>query len=476
MTIKEIKSLKQAEQAMKNATEESKFLIEKLNKSGFEAYVVGGSVRDSFLGLPISDIDIATSATPDEIKEVFGEYTSLENGLKHGTVPIIVKGTMYEITTFRQDGEYEDSRRPNEVFFTRSFEEDVKRRDFTINSLGYSPLKGIIDFEDGISDLMSKKIKAVGNADERFSEDPLRIIRGLRFASKLGFTIEEETKKAMFENKEKLKSVSAERLSTELKGLLVGKDAFKVINDNKDIIAVLVPELEKTFNYDQQNPHHIFSLWKHSLLVMSNANSKKHPVEFKLAGLLHDIGKPNTFQMNEIKKQANYFGHEEESAKIAEEILRKLKFSNKEIAKVAGLILDHGLEISEKPYKIKKNIYEMGTERFLDMIDFQIADNSSKLNSHNEKVAKLERIKDFAQEYIKQDPILSHKQLKVTPQELIEEGIKGKNLGETLNYLVLQVISGTKNEKESLISQAVRKNLWTTKQKKSQETETSSAL
>ena len=322
----------------------------------------------------------------------------------------------------------------------------------------------------------SKEMKIANNIHSSILEDPAIIMRVIRMYSETGIAINKETKLEIFKNKDKLKLVSCEDIHENLKGIILGEFALKVMNEYRDIISVIIPEIEVMFNYEELTPGNILYLWTHSLIVMDNANSEKYPFEFKLAGLLHDIGKPNTFQMNEIKKQANYFGHEEESAKIAEEILRKLKFSNKEIAKVAGLILDHGLEISEKPYKIKKNIYEMGTERFLDMIDFQIADNSSKLNSHNEKVAKLERIKDFAQEYIKQDPILSHKQLKVTPQELIEEGIKGKNLGETLNYLVLQVISGTKNEKESLISQAVRKNLWTTKQKKSQETETSSAL
>lgn len=243
----------------------------------------------------------------------------------------------------------------------------------------------------------SKEMKIANNIHSSILEDPAIIMRVIRMYSETGIAINKETKLEIFKNKDKLKLVSCEDIHENLKGIILGEFALKVMNEYRDIISVIIPEIEVMFNYEELTPGNILYLWTHSLIVMNNANSEKYPFEFKLAGLLHDIGKPNTFQMNKLKQQADYPGHEEESAKIAEEILRRLEFPKKEIAKIAELIRNHGLEISEDPYEIEKSISKIGLERFMDIIDFQIANKYEK-NTYeilgDKRVDKLKKIKD----------------------------------------------------------------------------------
>lgn len=429
-------------------------ILNKLNEANFEAYFVGGSLRDAVLGLPIHDVDITTSAIPDETMEVFSAHKIIPVGLEHGTVVVIMDDEPIEITTFRHDGEYSDGRRPDDVTFTKSLEEDLQRRDFTINALAYNS-DGLVDLVGGLDDIDNKMIRAVGDADKRLQEDPLRIMRGLRFASKLEFNMEDKTKKAILDNRSLLRNVSAERIQKELDGLLLGKNAKGVLNEYSSVISEVVPEIEQMIGFDQQNPYHHLDAWEHSTTVVENANND---IAHKLAAVFHDVGKPGVKTYNEEKKYASYLGHAEESAKIAEEALTRLKYDNKTKERVLNIIIDHDFQLSTKPYKIKKAIYELGPDRFQDMVDFKRADDMSKDLNYRNELSKYDQVNKIAKDFLANNPILSHKDLDIKPKDLMDLGLKGKDIGDTLNELALLAIGGHANEREKQI-EYVKKNI-----------------
>lgn len=435
------------DEKLKNTFDEKhRSILDKLNKANFQAYFVGGSLRDAVIDLPINDVDIATSATPDEVISVFSEHQVLPIGIEHGTVAIIIDGEQIEITTFRHDGEYSDGRRPDEVTFTTSLEEDLKRRDFTINALAYST-DGLVDLANGLDDIDGRLIRAVGSAEERFQEDPLRIMRGLRFASKLGFNIEEKTEQAIFKNKHLLKNVSAERLQQEFNGLIMGQNSKEVLVKYSSVISEFIPEIKPMIGFDQKNPHHLYDVWEHSASVVENANDD---VVHKLAAIFHDSGKPSTF-VEDDKGVGHFLGHAEESMEIAEQAMTRLRYSNKEKQKVLDLIEDHDGNLSTKKYKIAKRIYEVGPERYLDSLDFIRADDKGKNLAHRDRFDKLDKMEKIAKDYLADSPILSHKDLAISPKDIINLGFQGKDIKEALDKTALLVISGHKNEKESQI-------------------------
>lgn len=428
-------------------------ILKRLNEANFEAYFVGGSLRDAVLGLPINDVDITTSAIPEKTMEVFSDYKVIPVGLEHGTVAMIVDGEQIEVTTFRNDGEYSDGRHPDEVTFTNSLEEDLQRRDFTINALAYNQ-EGLVDLVNGLDDIDERLIRAVGDPAKRFQEDPLRIMRGLRFASKLSFDIEENTGKAILENKGLLKNISAERIQQELNGLLLGKNANSVLTKYSSVISEVIPEIKNMIGFDQQNPHHHLDVWEHSSSVVDNA---KDDIAHKLAAVFHDSGKPSTYVFNEEKQIANFLGHAEESVKIAEKALTRLKYDNKTKTRVLNIITDHDFNLSTKPYKIKKAIYELGSDRFQDMVDFKKADDKSKNLEFKNDLHKYDEVERITKEYLAGNPILSHKDLDIKPKDLMDLGIKGKAIGDTLNELALLTLGGHANNREKQI-EYVRNN------------------
>lgn len=442
--------MKTVNEKMKNSLNDNEtFAITKLIENGYEAYAVGGCVRDVILDEENNDVDITTSATPEEIVEVFEGFTTLDVGLKHGTVPVIINGEMIEITTFRIDGEYSDSRRPDSVSFTTSLQEDLMRRDFTINSLAYNEEKGIVDLVEGIKDIENKVIRAVGNPEERFNEDALRIMRGLRFAAKLNFSIEKETEKAMFKHKDLLKNISAERLHTEFNKLIMGVNAKNILVKYAEIIAVFIPEIKPMIGFNQQNPNHIYDVWEHSAVVVQNA---KADIAHKIAGVFHDIGKPHTFTIDEVKGFGRFFGHAQVSVEITDAIMRRLKYPNKLRERVLNIIEDHDENLSTKPFKIKKAIFEKGVDRFFDMTEFKKADDSAKNPSKLSSYSNYEKIEGIAKEYLSGSPVITHKDLAISPKDIIELGFKGPEIKQALNNVCLLVISGHKNEKESIVS------------------------
>lgn len=423
-------------------------VINELNKKGYKAYIVGGTVRDVVLGKENKDVDIATSATPQEVMEVFKNFTTIDVGNEHGTVPVIVNHEQIEVTTFRHDGDYSDGRRPDSVTFTRNLKDDVVRRDFTINALAYSKEDGVVDYVGGLKDIENKLIKAVGSAEERFNEDPLRILRGLRFASKLGFSIETKTAEAMFANKHLLKNVSKERIQKEFNGLLMGADAKTILMDYKEVLAEIIPGIKPMFNFDQKNPNHIYDVWEHTVNVVQNA--KQDPAH-KIAAVYHDSGKPATFKFNEQKGTGQFFGHSEVSAEIAKKSLKELKYPNKLIERVVNIIIDHDENLSLKPYKIKKAIYGKGVSRFFDMLDIKTADDSAKSSLKMKTYTNYEKAREIAEEYLSGTPILTHKDTAIEAKDIIELGFKGKEIQETLDKVAFAVMGGTKNEKSVLI-------------------------
>lgn len=423
-------------------------ILDRLNSAGFPAYVVGGSVRDSVLDIPTNDVDITTSATPEEVMEIFSEYRVIDSGHNFGTVPLLVNGEPVEITTFRHDGEYSDGRRPDEVTFTKNIEDDIIRRDFTINAIAYNE-EGIVDLVGGVKDAEDGIIRAVGDPNERFKEDPLRIMRGLRFASKLDFEIDKETENAIINNKYLLKNVSAERLQSELNGLIQGQSADKILTKYSSVITEITPSLKPMVGFDQKNPHHIYDVYEHSAVVVKNADDD---IAHKLAGLFHDSGKPATFVYNEKRERGQFIGHADESVVIADKALRDLKYSNKMRERVLNIIIDHEEQLSTKPYKIKKNVYEKGPERFFDMINFKRADDSAKNPEKMGTYANYDKIESIANDFLENDPILSHKDLDIKPKDIIDLGYKGPQIKAVLNELCLLTIGGHKNDRDNQIA------------------------
>lgn len=424
-------------------------ILRNLNSSGHQAYIIGGSIRDNALDMPSNDVDIATSATPEETIEVFNEYEYLTDGNEHGTVPIIVNGEALEITTFRQDGEYSDGRRPDKVTFTKSLEEDVMRRDFTINAIAYNEEDGIVDLVGGVADIENRIIRTIGDPDKRFKEDPLRMMRGLRFASTLGFNIDNETEKAIINNKDLLKNVSSERLQSEFNKLIKGQSASEVLTKYPKVISTFIPEIEPMIGFDQRNPNHIYDVWEHTAVVVQNSDDD---LAHKLAGVFHDIGKPSTFTYDEEKQTGRFFGHAEESVKIADKAMRNLKYENNIRERVLNIIEDHDRHLSQKPNKIKVEIFNKGPERYFDMINFKRADDSAKNPNKKDMYGDYDKIENIAKEYLKGNPILSHKDLAIKPKDIVDLGYKGPEIGEALNQLSLLAISGHKNERESQIN------------------------
>ena len=284
-------------------------VLRRIETAGRQAYVVGGAVRDILMQKDPSDYDITTSATPSEIMEIFGQEHCHPTGLEHGTVTVVLDGVPMEVTTFRIDGDYQDFRHPDDVVFTRSLEEDVKRRDFTINSQAMDKDGEIVDYCGGIEDIRAKVIRTVGSADRRFGEDALRILRGLRFASETGFRIEEDTEEQIHKQSGSLSLLSAERIWKELTRFLCGENCVKVLREFADVFAVVIPEIRPMFGFEQHNPHHIYDVWEHTLVAMEHTQQDLIP---RLTMLLHDIGKPSCFTMDE-KGVGHFMGHQKHS-------------------------------------------------------------------------------------------------------------------------------------------------------------------
>ena len=439
-------------------------IIDVLMKNGYEAYAVGGCVRDSILGRKPEDWDITTSAKPEQVKALF--HRTIDTGIQHGTVTIMLDKDGFEVTTYRIDGEYEDSRHPKNIEFTSDLEEDLKRRDFTINAMAYNPKDGLVDIFGGIEDLDKKVIRCVGNPKDRFSEDALRILRAVRFAGQLGFSIEEETKAAIVEMAPSLKNISAERIRTELDKLLMGKHPELMITAAETgICKVVLPEFDVMLAQEQNNPHHIYNVGEHSLqAVMRLSKEYKDSPEYdkKLHSilawtmLLHDVGKPLCYTVDE-KGIGHFYGHGEKSAETAKKILKRLKFDNYTIDTATRLIKWHDYRFSSKPASVRKAANKIGTDIMELLFIVQRLDIlAQNPDTHEEKLEKLEETKALYEEIKKAGQCLNLKDLKMNGRDLMEAGFeKGKQLGVILEFLLGKVLENPAlNEKETLLGLA----------------------
>lgn len=434
-----------------NAYDTANELIRLISKYGYEAYLVGGCVRDYIMGRECDDIDIACSAKPNQLEEILDRLNIkyIETGIKHGTVTVHYKESCFEVTTFRTDGEYTDNRHPEKVSFVSSIDDDLARRDFTVNAIAFNEDKGFVDLYGGRKDIESKTIRAVGDADKRFKEDALRIMRAIRFQSVLGFDIEEDTKKAIFDNMDLLKNVSSERIFVELKKLLSGKNVFKALVEYKEVIAVILPEITRTFDCPQNTRWHIYDVWTHTCKAVEMV---KNEPELRFIMLLHDIGKPFA-RTTDCKGVDHFKGHQAISGEMAEPILKRLKVSNDFYNRVMTIIPIHDIHIGSDKRKIKKLLSMLGKDAFQDLIDVKRADKlaqnpemtGDELESLNNREAVFNAIIAGGEAY-------SVSQLDINGKDISSLGFKGKEIGEALNKLLDAVIDEkVENKKEKLI-------------------------
>ena len=431
--------------------------ISMLEKSGFEAYAVGGCVRDALLGKNPTDFDITTSAKPEETKAVFKNEHVIETGIKHGTVTVLMNGEPLEITTFRIDKNYSDNRHPEEVEFTRSLSEDLARRDFTVNSLAFNEKTGIIDLFGGVSDLEHGIIRAVGEPDLRFDEDALRIMRALRFASVLGFKIEEKTAASLSEKAALLKNVSAERLFSELEKLLCGKNAAKIILEHPVPFFEIIPELSVLKGFDQHHFRHNLDALEHTLAVLESVPPEK---TLRLAALFHDISKPLCQSFDETGT-AHYYGHAQKSAEIAESVLRRLKADSETVKTVSELIRHHEDRFEPSKKAVKRLLSKTSLDFYEKLLSLMEGDEMGKKEEFRLSKSVFEEFRRLSAEIIEKEECFSLKNLALSGADLISAGFEpGKKMGEILGILLEKVIEGElPNEKEALLEFAKTYNI-----------------
>lgn len=452
------------------------YIINELMANGYEAYAVGGCVRDSILGKEPEDWDITTSARPIDVKRIFRR--TVDTGIQHGTVTVMLDKEGYEVTTYRVDGEYEDSRRPKSVEFTVNLVEDLKRRDFTINAMAYNKRDGLVDVFDGLNDLKKGIIRCVGSASERFDEDALRILRAVRFSGQLGFEIEEETLNAVKEKANKLEAISAERIRVELNKLLMSSYPDRLIHAYKaGITKVVLPEFDVMMETDQRNPYHIYNVGLHSIkavewvgthgnsseqealtgkkILLRTDFSPKEIAVLKWTMLLHDVEKPGCKTVTE--EGDHFYGHPEKGADTAKKILRRLKFDNETIDLVTRLIRWHDYRFGLTPQGMRRAINKIGMDIMDLLFEVKAADIMAKNPKTWEKsFQELNQAIELFQEIKQKNECVSLKMLKINGNDLIEIGMKpGKTMGDILDKLLLQVLDNPSlNEKETLLKLA----------------------
>lgn len=426
-----------------------RFIINELERQGYEAYAVGGCVRDTLLGREPGDWDITTSAKPEEVKTVFKK--TVDTGIEHGTVTVIMDGTGYEVTTYRIDGKYSDGRHPDKVEFTPSLTEDLKRRDFTINAMAYNESTGMVDLFGGLEDLEKGIIRCVGNPKERFNEDALRIFRAVRFSAQLGFDIEEGTKQAIKELAESLTIISAERIQTELVKLLMSDHPEKIRDCYElSITTAILPEFDLMMATSQNTIHHRYTVGEHTIKVLENVPAERI---VRITALLHDVAKPETKKVTE-DGQEHFPDHQPIGADKAAGILRRLKFDNDTINKVKTLIRWHDAR-PETLAGLRRLLNNVGEELFPTLISFKYGDIMGQSEyKREEKLAVVDGYKASFEQIISERQCFSLKQLAVTGNDLIAEGIPaGAEIGRCLkNLLDLVTEDQSLNDKETLLS------------------------
>ncbi len=425
--------------------------IDRLEAAGFEAFIVGGCVRDALLGTSPKDWDITTSALPEETLSVFADERTIETGLQHGTVAVLLEGMLLEITTYRVDGTYQDSRHPDGVTFTRTIGEDLSRRDFTMNAIAYSPTRGYQDLHGGEGDIRQQLIRCVGDPEVRFTEDALRMLRALRFSSVLGFSIEEETAKAIHHLKERILYVAWERITSEVLQLLCGKDVYRVLQDYRDVFAVLFPELKPCFDFPQKNPWHIYDIYTH---ICHSVESITPDPTLRLTMLLHDIGKPSSHTEDTLGI-SHFKGHQTVGADMAEEIVKRMRLSTEMSRNVLALIASHDVPLEPERKQILRRLNKFGEPLLRKLIQVEKADASAQSPERGgarlDSVCKMEEMLDLL---LIEEPAFQISDLAVNGKDLLDLGVeKGPGMGALLKELLQLVMEGTlPNDREALLA------------------------
>lgn len=428
---------------------EPRLLLGKLMERGYEAFVVGGCVRDSLLGRMPHDWDICTNALPDQMKEVFADFRVLDTGLKHGTLTVVLEKSNYEITTYRKDGDYSDHRHPDQVEFVSDLKEDLSRRDFTINAMAANINGEIIDYFEGLHDLIDRAIVCVGDAQQRFEEDALRILRAMRFASRYGFEIEWMTADAMHIKKDLLKEIAAERIGSEFLQIMSGKCDF-LLAAFTDVFQVIIPEITPCIGFQQNNPHHEWNVWTHTVKAVGAVSGG---VETRIAALYHDLGKPYCYSMDE-NGVGHFYGHAAVSAQLAEKSLRNLRLENKLIVDVVQLVASHDRVLEPQKNIVRRCLNKFGEQQFMNLVFLQYADKVSQRTNFymGDQLGKVTQFYHILQQIKVDDDCFTLKDLAVNGNDLMQLGFTaGKFLGETLNQLLELVMDDKiKNDKVHL--------------------------
>ena len=428
-------------------------VVERLERYGYEAYVVGGCVRDSLLGRSPKDWDVCTNALPEEVLRVFRRFHVIKTGLQHGTVTVMVSHQPVEVTTFRIDGAYTDNRHPDSVNFVSRVEEDLARRDFTINAMAYNPTRGLVDAFGGQEDLRAGIIRCVGEPDARFNEDGLRILRALRFAARYNFGIETETAFSIHRNRHLLENVSVERIFAELKGILVGEGVLGMMQAFPDVFAIIIPELAPTIGFDQRNPHHCYDVWTHTAHAVQNAPADE---TLRLALLLHDIAKPATFSQGEDGK-GHFYDHGKVGADMARDILLHLKSDTATLQNVVTLVREHDRVLPTTAPGMRRLIGKLGVAALQQLLAMKQADMDAQ-SSHErpQKQKALREARLLLEDILDEPPAFTVSDLAITGRDLISMGLKpGPAMGNILKTLLSEVQDELlENSREALSTRA----------------------
>lgn len=428
-------------------------ILAKLQESGYEAYIVGGCVRDALLGREPNDWDITTSALPMDVKRIF--VKTVDTGLQHGTVTVLAGGKGYEVTTYRVDGVYEDGRHPKAVTFTPSLREDLQRRDFTINAMAYREPGVLVDLFGGQKDLADGVIRAVGDPVQRFSEDALRILRAIRFSAQLGYRIEDETLRAASELAVNLRKISAERIRVELeKTITSDHPALLRTAHEAGITAMFLPEFDQCMETRQNNPHHCYTVGEHILKSMELIRNDRI---LRLTMLLHDVGKPACLTTDE-QGIDHFYGHQEVSASMAQAILKRLKYDNDTIRKVVKLVRCHDMQIRLTAPAVRKAVVKIGEDLFPLFLEVKQADLLAQSTYQREdKQEILDEVKRLYAEIIGHGDCLNLKHLAVNGSDLVRMGVRpGREVGDILARMLNDVLDvPSHNDKDYLLGRFV---------------------
>ncbi len=423
-------------------------VLQTLENAGHRAYVVGGCVRDRLRGKEPDDYDVTTSARPEEVMALFAGHC-IPTGLQHGTVTVRENHRSFEVTTFRADGPYTDSRHPSEVYFSQSLEEDLQRRDFTVNAMAMDLRGELTDLYGGQEDLKKGVIRCVGDADTRFGEDALRIMRALRFASVLDFEIEAETGRSIRKNKERLREIAAERIHVEMTKLLLGGGVRQILLDWADVLQVFVPEIAPCVGFDQRSKYHCYTVWEH--MARSVEAVAAEPV-LRWTMLLHDIAKPPCFFTDE-QGEGHFYGHPQRGAEMAAEITHRLKFDKRSAQRIILLVEWHDRQIEPTHKAVRRVLNAIGEQALRQLLQVKRADNMAQHENYRCRyLAEIGQIEAVLEDILAQESCFSLKQLAVNGRDLMELGLSGAEIGQTLEKLLQKVMDGElPNEKDALI-------------------------